>query len=137
MYEKAKRAYYDAYHKMPEYKTYAAARDALSRGGKDRAAYERAKSSYEAQKARLPEYQEYNDANEAYSKARHAIAEHKDMEDAEKTYRQVYENHLARERKIRDDTQKAREAKVELLMRTDPTAKELYIRMKQIEAKRR
>ena len=135
MYAKVKKAYYDAYHNMPEYKTYIAARDVRKRTGGDRAAYERAKSIYEAQKTKLPEYEDYKAAREARDKAGHSLAEHKDMEDTEKTYRQVYEKYLTRERKARDDAQKARDAKVDQLLKADPTAREIYSRLKQIEAK--
>jgi hypothetical protein len=137
MYEKAKKTYYDAYHKIPEYKAYAAARDARNRSSKHRAAYERAKSIYEAQKTKIPEYQDYKDASAAYEKARHSLAEHKDMDDAEKAYRQVYEKHLTRERKVRDGAQKARDARVDQLLKADPTARDIYRRIKRIEAKHR
>jgi len=135
MYAKVKKAYYDAYHNMPEYKAYRAARDARNRSGGDRAAYERAKSSYEAQKTKLPEYADYKSAREARDKAAAASGEYKDLQNAEKAYRQVYEKHLTRERKVRDDARKAREAKVDQLLKADPTARKLYSRLKKIEAK--
>ena len=135
IYKKAEKAYHDAYHNMPEYKAYAAARELRNRGAKERAAYERAKSIYEAQKTKIPEYAEYKDAGGAHEKARHSIAEHKDMEDAEKAYRKVYEKSLSRDRKARDDAQKARDAKVDQLLKADPTARDIYSRLKKIEAK--
>ena len=137
MYAKVKKAYYDAYHNMPEYKAYRAARDARNRSGGDRAAYERAKSSYETQKTRIPEYADYKSAREARDKAAAASGEYKDLQDAEKAYREVYEKHRARERKARDDAQKARDARVDQLLKADPTARELYSRIKKIEAKRK
>jgi len=135
MYEKIKKAYYDAYHNMPEYKAYRAARDALNHGG-SRAAYERAKSIYEARKVKIPEYADYKTAREAREKAAATTGEYKDLQDAEKAYRQVYENLLTRERKVRDDARQARDAKVEQLLKADPTARTIYKRLKKIEAKR-
>ncbi|MBL7220653.1 MAG: hypothetical protein ISS69_11110 [Phycisphaerae bacterium] len=134
MYEKLKKAYYDAYHNMPEYKAYRAARDALNHGG-NRAAYERAKSIYEARRVKIPEYADYKTAREAREKAAAATGEYKDLQDAEKAYRQVYENLLTRERKVRDDARQARDAKVEQLLKVDPTARTICKRLKKIEAK--
>jgi len=135
MYQKLKKAYYDAYHNMPEYKSYLAAREVRNRGREARAAYERAKSIYEAQKSKIPEYADYKTAREAREKAAVAIGEYKDLQDAEKAYREVYEKHLTPERKVRDDAQKARDAKVDQLLKADPTARKIYSRLKKIEAK--
>ena len=135
MYEKAKKAYSDAYRKMPEYKAYAAARDAISRGGRDRASYERAKSRYEAQKIKLPEYQDYRNAHGIYERAGESTGEYNDLLGAEQAYRQASERHLVRERKARDDAQKARDAKLDQLLKADPTARDLYGRIKKIEAR--
>lgn len=137
MYEKLKKAYYDAYHNMPEYKAYAAARETRNSSRAARAAYERAKNTYEAQKVKLPEYADYNAAREARDKAATAIGEYKDLQDTEKAYRNVYEKHLTRERKIRDDAQKARDAKVDQLLKADPTARELYSRLRKIDSRRK
>jgi len=134
MYEKLKKAYYDAYHNMPEYKAYLAARDARNRSREARAAYERAKSIYEAQKSKIPEYADYKAAREAREKAAVAIGEYKDLQDTEKAYREVYEKQLTPERKVRDDARKARDAKVDQLLKADPTARKIYSRIKRIEA---
>ncbi|MDP6637232.1 MAG: hypothetical protein QGG42_20230 [Phycisphaerae bacterium] len=143
-YEKAKQAYYAAYRKTPEYKAYYAAREMLQRAEKDRknyasarSAYERAKSKYEAAKAALPQYREYKDAREALDRAAHSSGEYKESQDAESAYRKVYEKHLVGERKARDDAQKARDAKLDQLLRADPTARDLYKRIKEIEARRK
>jgi hypothetical protein len=140
IYEKAKKAYYDAYHSTPEYRAYSAARDALQRNSKDRnarTAYERAKNAYETSKTQRPEYETYKNASKALEEASHSTGEHKDVEDAEKAYRQTYEKHITRERKVRDDAQKARDAKIDQLLRADPTARNIYKRIKEIEAKHR
>jgi|GEM_PF-2227898 len=134
LYEKVKKAYYDAYHNMPEYKAYRAAREALKSGG-NRAAYERAKSSYEARRLKIPEYADYKIAREAREKAAAATGEYKDLQDAEKAYREVYERILTRERKVRDDARKARDARVDQLFKADPTARIIYSRLKKLEAK--
>ncbi len=143
-YEQAKKAHYDAYHNMPEYKAYARARDVLGRTDKNsdryagaRAAYERAKSSYEEMKTGITEYQIYKNAREARDEAAHSLGEYKDVQDAEKAYRQVYEKHLARERKARDDAKLARDKKLEQLLKADPAARDIYQRISRIDANRK
>ncbi len=141
IYERAKKAYYDAYHSMPEYKAYSQAKEALGRVDSKsdryagaRAAYERAKGSYEAMKTGITEYRIYKEAREARDAAAHSLGEYKDVEDAEKAYRRVYEKHLTRERKARDDANKARDEKLNQLLKADPAARGIYKRIKKIDS---
>ena len=144
VYEKAKKTYYDAYHNMPEYKAYSQAKEALGRVDKNsdryagaRADYERAKKSYEEMKTGITEYRLYKEAHEARDAASHSLGEYKDVEDAEKAYRQTYEKLLARERKVRDDAKEARDKKLDQLLKADPAVRSIYKRISQIDAKRK
>jgi len=140
MYRKAEKAYSDARHSLPEYKARIAAREALGKIARNSQAYagarnlyEDAEKAYEARKVTLPEYEYLKAASKAYEKATGSLAERKDRENAEKTYRAVYDRYLAKARKVRDDARKARDEKVAKLLKTDPEAVRINGQIKEVE----
>jgi len=141
-YEKAKKIYYDAYRKTPEYKAYYASREKLQRTSSRsssyrsaRAAYEVAKKRYETMKTEIPEYRTYREARETLDDAAHSLIQYKKAEEAEDAYKKAYQTYLTAERKVKDKAREARDDKLESLMKADSTAVGIYKRIKQIDAK--
>ena len=140
--KKADDAYDTARHALPEYEARNAAAKALSKIPKDDSAYaaakkanDDAKAAYEAKKDALPEYTASKEAEKACAAATRALAEYTAYKDAEKTYLATTKEVLATPRKVRDDAEKALDAKVDELVKADPDAAKIAEQLKDVEAR--
>ena len=95
----------------------------------------RARKAYDDARHALPEYKAAKDAEKALDEAAKAMAEYMACKEADKACRGVYDEQLAGARKARDEARKARDAKVDELLKAHPDAARISDQISQIEAK--